>query len=81
MENFMPTNLQGWIVVFSAVLGALGYLLKKNVKEPLDRTNANLEKLEIYINSRLDVHDNRLNSIDRNLALHDQRIDYLEKGD
>lgn len=81
MENFMPTNLQGWVVVFSAVLGALGYLLKKNVKEPLDRTNKNLEKLEKFINTRLEVHDNRLNGIDLEMARHDKRIEYLEKGD
>lgn len=78
MENFMPTNLQGWVVVIGGVLTILGVILNKTVKEPLDRVSSNLEKLETHINNRLDDHDNRLNSHDLEIAKHGQAIKYLE---
>ena len=79
MDNFMPTNLQGWIVVLSAVLGALGYLLNTNVRIPMERIHNSLEKLEKHINDRLDEHDDKLHAHDVKLAEHTQAIKSLEK--
>ncbi|MHC8464477.1 hypothetical protein [Weissella tructae] len=80
MENFMPTNLQGWVVVVASVLGILGIILKSNIKDPLDRVSSNLEKLENHMNKRLDEHDDKLQEHDIKLAEHGKAIKYLEKG-
>lgn len=67
MDNFMPTNLQGWVTLVSSLVGILGslfggfgYLLNKYVTQPLKEMRADMKEINAAHGKTLQDHEIRL---------------------
>lgn len=64
MNNFWPHDAVNWIIVISAALTALGWILNTYVRQPMDRLGGKFDKLEHQTDARLDNHEVRLVTIE-----------------